>query len=153
MEVGKDLIKRWFPDPAEAAKREQELEQLRQNGELQELAAATQLANAQIGVNTEEAKHGSVFVAGWRPAIGWVCAISLGVYYIPRFLIGMGIWAYLSFNSMTLLPIPEMGVADIIALVATMLGSSLIRMREKEHGIARERLSTPGLQQVQTPSD
>lgn len=32
---------------------------------------------AQIGVNTEEAKSENLFVAGWRPAVGWVGAIGL----------------------------------------------------------------------------
>ncbi len=32
---------------------------------------------AQIAVNVEEAKHFSLFVAGWRPAVGWICAAGL----------------------------------------------------------------------------
>lgn len=32
---------------------------------------------AQLAVNAEEAKSTNWFVAGWRPAVGWVCAISL----------------------------------------------------------------------------
>lgn len=153
VEIGKSLIKRWFPDPADQAKHEAELERMRQDGALQEMLAEKELIQGQLEINKEEAKHTSVLVAGWRPAIGWVCAISLGVYYIPRFLIGMAIWAYLSVHSMVMLPLPEMGVADIIGLVTVLLGSSFLRSREKEKGIARESLSTSRLQQVQTPAD
>ena len=32
---------------------------------------------AQVELNKIEAQHRSIFVAGWRPAIGWVCAIGL----------------------------------------------------------------------------
>lgn len=42
---------------------------------------------AQIEVNKEEAKSASVFVAGWRPAIGWVCALSLAYQYLGRALL------------------------------------------------------------------
>jgi hypothetical protein len=37
---------------------------------------------AQATTNTEEAKHGSIFVAGWRPAVGWVCAAGLAAQVI-----------------------------------------------------------------------
>ncbi len=37
---------------------------------------------AQAATNTEEAKHGSIFVAGWRPAVGWVCAAGLAAQVI-----------------------------------------------------------------------
>lgn len=36
----------------------------------------------QMAVNQEEAKHGSIFVAGWRPAVGWVCAAGLAAQVI-----------------------------------------------------------------------
>lgn len=39
------------------------------------LAQAPHIAQAEI--NKLEAQHRSVFVAGWRPAIGWVCAAGL----------------------------------------------------------------------------
>jgi hypothetical protein len=39
---------------------------------------------AQIEVNREEAKSASIFVAGWRPMIGWVCALSLAYQYLGR---------------------------------------------------------------------
>lgn len=37
---------------------------------------------AQAATNTAEAKHSSIFVAGWRPAVGWVCAAGLAVQVI-----------------------------------------------------------------------
>ena len=44
----------------------------------------------QAMANIESAKHKSVFVAGWRPAIGWVCAIGLGY----QFLISTLCWTH-----------------------------------------------------------
>ena len=46
-----------------------------------ELLMSIQDANlAQIKVNQQEAAHQSIFVAGWRPFIGWVCGVSLTLY-------------------------------------------------------------------------
>jgi hypothetical protein len=50
---------------------------MQQAGELAQLAADTDLAKLQIQTNIEEAKSTNWFVAGWRPAIGWVCGAGL----------------------------------------------------------------------------
>lgn len=91
----------------------------------------------QVELNKIEAAHSSIFVAGWRPAIGWVCATSLAVYYIPRFVLGTALWCIQSYTTGALLPMPEMGIADIIGLVLTLLGMSWIRKDEKIAGVAR----------------
>lgn len=137
-DLGGKLVDRLWPDPAQRDAAKLELLKLQQSGELQEMATLAGLDLAQIDVNKIEAANANLFVSGWRPAIGWVCAASLGLYYIPRFVIGMGFWAALAWDAKGALPpMPEMGVADVLGLVATMLGSSLIRMREKEKGVAR----------------
>ena len=43
-----------------------------------QLEMAAKLAEVQTKINEAEASHRSVFVAGWRPFIGWVCGIGLG---------------------------------------------------------------------------
>lgn len=136
-DLGGKIIDRLWPNPAQRDAAKLELLKMQQSGELQEMATLAGLDLAQIEVNKIEASSSSLFVAGWRPAIGWVCAASLALYYIPRFLLGMGFWCYTAWGSQSLPPLPEMGVADVLGLVATMLGSSLIRMREKEKGVAR----------------
>ena len=40
------------------------------------------LAEKQLDVNAKEASHRSVFVAGWRPAIGWCGALALFFAFI-----------------------------------------------------------------------
>ena len=77
-DVGKELIERLFPDPSKAEAAKLELLKMQQSGELAELASATDLAKAQIGVNLEEAKNASLLVSGWRPMVGWVGAFALG---------------------------------------------------------------------------
>ena len=36
----------------------------------------------QLEVNKAEAQHRSIFVAGWRPFIGWTCGIALMAYFV-----------------------------------------------------------------------
>ena len=76
-DLGKGLIDRLFPDPAAKAAAQLELLKMRQAGELAQLAAETDLAKLQIQTNIEEAKSTNWWVAGWRPAIGWVCGAGL----------------------------------------------------------------------------
>ena len=76
-DLGKGLIDRLFPDPAATAAAQLELLKLQQAGELAQLAAETDLAKLQIQTNIEEAKSTNWWVAGWRPAIGWVCGAGL----------------------------------------------------------------------------
>ena len=41
------------------------------------LEIAGKLAEVQTKINEAEATHRTVFVAGWRPFIGWVCGLGL----------------------------------------------------------------------------
>ena len=50
--------------------------------EIDAFKAETERLNSVQEVNKTEAAHSSVFVAGWRPAVGWVCAISLFYQFI-----------------------------------------------------------------------
>ena len=67
----KSVIDRVIPDKAAAEKAKQELES-------SESKAVFANALAQIAVNQEEAKSANWFVAGWRPACGWIGALALG---------------------------------------------------------------------------
>ena len=76
-DIGKNLIDRFFPDPAQKAAAALELARMQQNGELAQLAADTDLSKLQIQTNIEEAKSTNWFVAGGRPFIMWTCGFSL----------------------------------------------------------------------------
>ena len=75
--AAQSLIDRLFPDPEKKAAAQLELLKMQQSGDLAQLAAETDLAKLQIQTNIEEAKSTNWFVAGWRPAIGWVCGAGL----------------------------------------------------------------------------
>lgn len=138
--AGFDLLKtaadKLWPDPAVRTEQLLRLEQLHQDGKMQELQIATSVLLAQVDLNKTEAQHPSVFVAGWRPAIGWVCALSLFVYYVPYCLAAVGMWVYECVIADTLLPRPDLNVADLVGLVSAMLGVSVPRTLEKINGVA-----------------
>jgi hypothetical protein len=93
---------------------------------------------AQNAVNEAEAKSGSVFVAGWRPAIGWTCAMSLWMYYVPRFAMATILWSIAIYhNNWQWIAPPEVGIGDILGLVASMMGMGAMRSYEKKIGVAK----------------
>lgn len=69
-ELGGKIIDRLFPDPAAKAAAELELLKMTQAGDLQTVLA-------QLEINAKEAAHPSLFVAGWRPFVGWTCGVGL----------------------------------------------------------------------------
>lgn len=76
-EAGKMAIERIWPDPIRRAEEVRKLEEMRQRGDLAELEAQVKLLNGQLEINKQEAAHKSIFVAGWRPFIGWCCGFAL----------------------------------------------------------------------------
>lgn len=76
-DIGKTLIERFFPDPEKKREAEMELVRMAAAGELQQVVA-------QLEINAREAAHPSIFVAGWRPAVGWVCVAAMAFQYLAR---------------------------------------------------------------------
>lgn len=90
----------------------------------------------QVELNKVEAGHRSVFVAGWRPWIGWVAGISLGLFYIPQYTVAAWLWAHQALSAGTLPPYPV--TADgLMELVVAMLGMGVLRSAEKLVGKAK----------------
>lgn len=129
--VGKLLD--YIPDPAEKARAAQELQD-----KLLALAQATDATQAEI--DRTEAGSASLFVAGWRPAIGWVCVACLALYYLPSFVIGEAFWVEACWRARGLTPRPELGIGDITGLLASLLGIGALRTVEKLQGVARHKL-------------
>lgn len=91
----------------------------------------------QVELNKVEAGHASIFVAGWRPAIGWVCAASLAVYYIPQFAMASVVWVRLSWSLDTLVPYPVSQIEGLMELVVAMLGLAGLRSIDKALGTSK----------------
>jgi hypothetical protein len=88
--------------------------------------------NLQAMANIEGAKHSSVFVAGWRPAIGWVCAIGLGYQFLILPFAGL-------INAFYTLPaeLPAIQAAELSTLVMSLLGLGGLRSYEKAKGLTK----------------
>lgn len=90
------------------------------------------LAEKQLDVNAKEASHRSVFVAGWRPAIGWCGAMAL----FFAFILSPCIEWYAKFSGIDIVP-PAIETGPLLAIVTSMLGVAGMRSFEKAKGIAK----------------
>ena len=133
--IGK-VIERIFPDPAQRAEANLKLIELQQSGDLAELEAETKLAFGQIEVNREEAKNASIFVSGWRPAVGWICAAGVGWNFLAQPLLKWGAFAF----GADLQDAPELDIGDLLVLLGGMLGLGTLRTAEKIKDVARAKL-------------
>ena len=80
-----------------------------------------------LEINKVEAAHHSVFVSGWRPCIGWVCA--LGLFYNVIVANILGIWV----------DVPEVDTTLLVPVMMGMLGIGAMRSYEKVKGVSREK--------------
>lgn len=113
-----ELIEKVIPDPNKRMELNLQLAKLADA----ESARENELLKAQTVTNTAEAGHRSLFVAGWRPAVGWICAGSLAYNVI-------------------LAPAFSLGIADLSFLqtiLMGMLGLSISRSYEKVKGVAND---------------
>lgn len=124
LDIGGKIIDRVWPDPIQAATAKLELIKLQQSGELAAMAG-------QMDINKVEAASASVFVSGWRPAIGWVCGAGFAV----QFVIGpLAEWG----SALAGHPVkfPQMDTSTMMPLLLGMLGLGGLRTAEKIQGVA-----------------
>ena len=84
------------------------------------------LNKAQLEVNKVEAKHTNIFVAGWRPFIGWCCGLSLAYHFILEPVI-----QYILIVNGIQFETPEFDFSQLSTIVMAMLGMSTLRTYEK----------------------
>jgi hypothetical protein len=124
LDIGGKVFDRVFPDPAQAASAKLELMKLQQSGELTQIAG-------QMDINKVEAASSSIFVSGWRPAIGWICGAGFAV----QFVIGpLAEWG----SALAGHPVkfPQMDTGTMMPLLLGMLGLGGMRTAEKIQGVA-----------------
>jgi hypothetical protein len=125
-----EVLDRVIPDKAAAEKAKIEIES--------RLATAqSERDKDQSETNKIEAQHSSIFVAGWRPFIGWTCGVVLALYYIPMAVISTGLWVWACWQAGALVARPEMDIAEVIGLVMSLLGLGGLRTLEKFRGVAK----------------
>ena len=99
--------------------------------EKQQLAAAVTLIQGQIAINQAEASNPSLFVSGWRPAIGWVCGMACAWNWVGL-KVALFIAAYLG-NPLSLQPAD---IGEMMPVLLGMLGLGGLRTTEKINGVA-----------------
>lgn len=130
-----NIIDRVVPNPTEKAKLQLELAKLEQ-----------ELMVGQIEVNKVEAGHRSIFVAGWRPAVGWIGAIGVGYSFVVEPMASWAAKVIFGYQG----AFPALSTGDLMWLVAGMLGFGTVRAVEKINGVAREQ--SPLQPQQPTPA-
>jgi hypothetical protein len=97
--------------------------------------AATQAheqALGQLEVNRAEAASGSMFVGGWRPAVGWCCVAAMAVNFIITPLFGPAIEAY------TVVKMVPLDMTEMMPILLGLLGLGGMRSYEKTKGVAKQ---------------
>ena len=115
-----NVIGRFLPEDKEAkAKAEREIEQ----------PLTTHLAKidlAQLDINKTEAAHRSIFVAGWRPFIGWTCGVALAWTYVMTPILN-----FILAQTGHLMELPAMDMSQMMPVLMGMLGLGGLRTFEK----------------------
>ena len=95
---------------------------------------AQELAKAQLEVNKIEAAHKSLFVSGWRPAVGWCCVLGM-----------MGNFMVIPFTNFVLallaieVTIPLIDLETMMPVLMGMLGLGAMRTYEKKNSVHRDK--------------
>lgn len=126
LNVGESVINRIWPDANKRSEEMRLLEEIRQRGNLAELEAHVKLLTGQLEINKQEASHPSIFVAGWRPFIGWCCGFAL-VYAAILEPIMRFIATLYGFDK----PFPIIDTTLTMQVLIGMLGLGVMRSHDK----------------------
>jgi len=115
-----DVVGRFLPEDKEKrAKAERDIKKQLTN-------SLAKIDLAQLDINKTEAGHRSVFVAGWRPFIGWSCGIALCYSYVVQ-----PILVFILAQTGYLVELPRMDLGEMMPVLMGMLGLGGLRTFEK----------------------
>ena len=95
---------------------------------------AQEIAQGQMAINQVEAAHKSLFVSGWRPAVGWVCVLGM-----------FGNFITIPFSNFVLallgidIVIPLVPLETMMPVLMGMLGLGAMRTYEKKNSVHRDK--------------
>lgn len=122
-----DKILAFIPNPEEKAKAQQQMQAAL-------LDAAVKAESEQREIDKQEAASASVFVAGWRPAVGWLCVVTLAYQWmLAPLLTWTANWAALSWG-WTTPQLPTLNSSDTQTLLYALLGIGGLRTVDKITG-------------------
>jgi len=95
---------------------------------------AQEIAQGQMAINQVEAAHKSLFVSGWRPAVGWVCVLGMFGNFITIPFSNF-VLALLGIN----IVIPLVPLETMMPVLMGMLGLGAMRSYEKKNAVHRDK--------------
>ena len=120
-----DVLDRFFPNKEEKERAEREIA-----AKLTEHLAKIDVA--QLEVNKAEAASRNIFVAGWRPFVGWTCGMALAYTYVlqPILVFGLAHYGYW-------VDLPPLDMSTMMPVLLGMLGLGGLRSFEKYKGVSK----------------
>lgn len=103
------------------------------NGEIKK--QINELDKKQAEINLEQAKHPSLFVAGARPAIMWICALGI---FTNFFFMPIAEWIAVMIDPK--IKLPDLNTGELMTLTLSLLGLGGLRSYEKSKGVARDNM-------------
>jgi hypothetical protein len=94
-----------------------------------EIANAFALMQGQLEINKEEAKSANVFIAGWRPFIGWVCGVAFAYHFVVQPFLTF-VMAQFGHN----ITLPAFDMSALNTVLMGLLGLGGLRTFEKIKG-------------------
>ena len=92
----------------------------------------SKLKEKQLDVKVAEASHRSIFVAGWRPCIGWISASALGF----NFILAPCLEWYIAFAKLDIV-LPTISLNELYPIILGMLGLGFARSYEKKNQLTK----------------
>ena len=126
------LLDKIIPDPDARAKAQIELLKAEREFDLEELEQVLKADRSQTAVNKVEAKHRSLFVAGWRPFIGWTC----GIAFVYHFVLQPFLVFALAVQGITV-ELPDFPMETLLTVLLGMLGLGGMRTYEKVRKVTK----------------
>ena len=120
------LLDKFIPDADQKAKLAHEIATMSEKHHQEALLA-------QLEINKAEAQSGSIFKGGWRPAVGWVCAIA----FLYHFLLKDIIMFVCAFAGVDIPDLPEFDMSTLLTVLGGMLGIGGLRTYEKQKGLTK----------------
>ena len=118
-----DSLDKLFTSDDERNEKRLELAKAERDFSLSALTLLEKSDEKQADVNIEEIRSGSMFMAGWRPAIGWIGVLALAYQFV---LYPFLLWLHVSAN-----PPPPLDAGVLFSMVTGMLGIGAMRSFDK----------------------
>lgn len=124
IDLFKTIVDKVFPD-----KSEEEKQHIAQEMALQ--AQDTDLLKGQLQINQQEASNSNLFVSGWRPSIGWICALA----FVWSFVLQPICFFIATLCGFPATKLPVLDLTQLMPVLVGMLGLGGYRTIERLNGV------------------